>query len=175
MIKPPSLQREFTIIWSKDPALVPPPETPDENADEAALAAYKLALTDYERRLKVARETGEWAPMVREGHAPTAFHFMGLDREEGSWLYGESEYSSIHKRPLTRPEQFNLIVRIGIRGIDNFGDYSGRVVRNHLPNGGPLACSHDIINAIYAATDADCINEFAVELARRLHGAGPLS
>lgn len=98
MIRPPSIQKEYTLIYSDDPALDLP-----SDADEK------------ERVLKVARETGKWP--VREGEKATVFTFTPLDGVVQTYIYGE-----IGRRNLNHAEIAELIFRYALRRVDNFGN-----------------------------------------------------
>ena len=73
MIKPPSLVREYTWIWSQDPALDAPPKD-----------ASKKARADWDRRLKLARETGVYDGLMKPGEQPTTFSLKLIANE--TWL-----------------------------------------------------------------------------------------
>lgn len=60
MLRLPSLQKEFAFVYSGDDALVQPPE------DAAARA-------DYDHKLTVARETGDYSALLLEGRQPSQF------------------------------------------------------------------------------------------------------
>lgn len=145
MIKPASLVNDFTLIWSADPAL-------DLPADPVERA----------RMLKVARETGDWP--LREGQQPTAFQFHDLTREEIGWWRGECESSTIHGRPLSDVESSDLLLRLAIRGIDNFGKV--KIERKQAAKGIQLA-KPDFIEALHAAAPT-ALGEFADVLIERM-------
>ncbi len=96
MIKPPSVQNEYTLIYSGDPALVLP-------ADEV----------DRVRALDQARETGEWAPLL-SGEPPTVFHVRNLSGEDMEWWEGERNRSR-----LGGLESSALMLRMALTSIDN--------------------------------------------------------
>jgi len=73
VIKAPSLIREYTWIWSKDPALDAPPKS-----------ASKKVRDEWERRLKVAREMGAYDGVMRAGEKPTTFGLQVMPND--SWL-----------------------------------------------------------------------------------------
>jgi hypothetical protein len=62
VIKAPSLVRDYTWIWSKDPALDAPPDDAPEDAR-----------AEWARRLRVAQETGQWDGLIKAGQVPTKF------------------------------------------------------------------------------------------------------
>ena len=99
MIKPPSIQNEYTLIYSGDPALNLPE---DEAARDHALAQ--------------ARQTGDWRALVREGETPTLFHFGQITRTQRDWIVGEMQ-----RRQLSAPELDALIIRVALRRIVGLG------------------------------------------------------
>lgn len=153
MIKPPSLQADFTLIYSEDPALSLP-----EDADERA------------RVLKTASETGHW-PLI-DGEKPTLFHFHDLSRQEISWIYGEQGHSSVYGRPLSAPEFTDLIFRVAIRKVDNFGEH--KIARARTTAGIWLADAK-IVDVICRACGPGPIVEFASIVLKRAEGVRPLS
>lgn len=126
MIKPPSIQAEYTLIYSGDPAL---------NLPESDAAR--------DHALKVMRETGEWK--LVEGGQPTLFHLRPLTGTEFAWLQGEHA-----RRDLADVELAALALRLALVRIDNFGDV--KVKRTTNDDGITLA-SLDVINALYAVAD----------------------
>lgn len=67
MIRPPSLQRAYDEFYSGDPAFVHPPD--DATADQKA---------EWSHKIRVARETGDWSPIVKPGEMPTKFVMMPI-------------------------------------------------------------------------------------------------
>jgi hypothetical protein len=106
MIKAQSLIRESPFIWSRDPALTLP-------ADPA----------EAERVLKVARDTGDYRALVQGDEQPTVFHVRHLTRSQFAWWIGEREHSSIYGRPLSGAESDDLLVRLALRRVENFGKH----------------------------------------------------
>lgn len=156
MIKPASLVSEFSLIYSGDPALDLPAE-PEERA----------------RVLKLAQETGKW-PLV-EGQSPTVFHFKSITRTELGWLLGELQHSTqpAHdRRPLSPLEFDDLVFRLAIRSIDNFGTHSGKADRKRY-RGDIYLASTDLTDAIHAACGelgASILAEFSAHLIERAQG-----
>ena len=140
MIKAPSIQHEFTLVFSGDPALSLP-EDPDERA----------------RVLKVARETGNWAPLIIDGQQPTLFHFKDLTRSEFGWWDGERCHSARLGRPLGALEASDLVLRLALRTVDNFGKH--KVSRKQ--HGPVWLADSDIINALNEEAGSGPLVEFA--------------
>jgi hypothetical protein len=152
VIKAPSVQNEYSLIYSRDPAL----SLPDDEAERS-------------RVLKVARETGDWSSLVSDREQPTLFHFRNLSRTQLSWLFGEIGHSPTLNRPLSPFEANDLTVRLALRGVDNFGRHK---VEHTRYNGQQIA-KPEIIDAIHAEAGehgADIIDEFARLVAERASG-----
>lgn len=154
MIKAPSVQREYTLIWSGDPALSLP-----EDAQERS------------RVLADARLTGNWAPLIADGQQPTLFHFKDLTRAEFGWWDGERSNSARLGRPLGVLEASDLVLRLALRSVDNFGSH--KVTRKQF---GPVwLCELDIINAISDQAGSAPLVEFAeIVLERAANPIRPL-
>lgn len=126
MIKPPSIQNEYTLIYSGDPALSLP-----------------VAAVEREHAVKVARETGTWP--ISPGQAATEFHVRPLTGSHIEWLQGE--YT---RRDLTDLELTALSLRLALVKVVNFGDV---VVRHEVNEDGHRLATRDVINALYAVPD----------------------
>jgi hypothetical protein len=146
MIKAPSVQREYTFIWSGDPALSLPTDD-DERA----------------RVLKVSRDTGDWSPLVAAGKQPTLFTLAHLSRTEIGWWEGERSNSPRNGgRPLSSMEASDLLVRLALHSVENF---KGSVQRR---NAGPVSLADEsIINAIFEKFGAGALAELADAIVER--------
>jgi hypothetical protein len=81
MIKLPSLQRPYDFIYSGDPALKPPPAKPDNGATDEQIDAYRKEAAEYSATLTACRDTGNWAPLIRDGEVPLKFVLGHVNRE----------------------------------------------------------------------------------------------
>jgi hypothetical protein len=124
MIKAPSLQNDYAFIFSGDPALVLP-EDPEQR----------------KHALDVARETGNWQPLLGQGDPPTVFTLRPLKGSEYDWWAGECA-----RQRLVNAEAAALVVRLALVKVDNFGAHKVERVK---VDGISLA-KVDIIDAIYA-------------------------
>jgi hypothetical protein len=88
VIKPPSLVREYTWIWSGDPAL-DFPETPKDAKKPSK--EWK----DWERRLKQARELGVYDGVLKAGQVPTKFNLRVIPNDLWMALVGLVKSGSI--------------------------------------------------------------------------------
>jgi hypothetical protein len=95
MLRVGSLQHEYTVAFSGDPALALP-------EDE----------TEREHALTVARETGAWHLICHANTTPTLFRLRPLPHSAYEWLIGETV-----RRNLTMPETCTLAVRLALRGV----------------------------------------------------------
>lgn len=101
MIDTPSLQKPYDLIWSGDPALSLP-EVPKER----------------ETALRVARETGEWKPLLTNGLVPTLFKFRPIVGSARRYLMGEMKRGQLIDAEITA-----LAFRLGLVAIENWDDY----------------------------------------------------
>lgn len=97
MYRAPSLQFEYTVAFSGDPALNLPAD-PKER----------------EHALTVARETGAWNSICHSNMLPTLFRLRRLSHSDSEWMIGQSI-----RRQLSGPESVTLAVRLAWRGIEN--------------------------------------------------------
>lgn len=167
MIKPPSLQSTYTLVWSGDPAL-DLPEAPPDATDE------QRAKIDSERTrlLRIARQTGNWP--IRAGEQPTAFTFRNLSHNEFAWVQGES-----NRRQLGASEINNLFFLIAITGIANFGDikvHRSRVASVEGSKESIWLANGDVLDKLHVALAnvedgaAMLVNECVGEIVRRARG-----
>lgn len=155
MIKSPSLVNEFSLCFSGDPALSLP-------EDE----------TERERVLNEARLTGRWDSLVKGNDQPTVFQFKNLTRTEFNWIAGESTRRNLHALEIN-----DLVVRVALREVENFGKHKVRRVKvNDEP--AVWAATTDIIDAIHAeagkAGDAILLELGNHIYARAVQQLGPL-
>lgn len=153
MIKTPSLQSGFALVWSGDPAL----KLPEDAAER-------------ERALKQASETGNWAPLIAEGQQPSVFHFEALTRAELGWWDGERRHSAAFGRPLSPIETNDLLIRVALRRVDNFG----AIKVERVTIGGIGQADPRVIEAINAAAPT-ALAEFADAIIERSRNPRPLS
>lgn len=87
-VRKPSYQHEFDLFWSGDDAIVQLPK-----------GASKKRQEEHARKLRIARETGDWAPILVAGAQPTRFkcrpvagnHFRRLLDRNLAGAIGEGE------------------------------------------------------------------------------------
>lgn len=137
MIKAPTIQGDYSLVWSGDPALNLP--DPGEERD---------------RVLTIARETGRWTDLVVTGQAPTVFHFKRLPKSVFDWIIGEHQHSSIYGRPLSQVEGYSLFFRCALKSIENWGEH-GKFKPTSM--GGVTMAPESIVDAIGRVDPNDCM------------------
>lgn len=174
MLKAPSLQHRYTLVFSEDPALDLPvvPELAHDATQEQRDEAEKLE-KEREHKLKVARETGRWDDLCRPGMEPTLFTFEPITGTTLTWLQGEAR-----RRNLGNEEGIELAFRLSLRDVTNLGKFK---VDDVVEDGRRLATAATI-DALYAlgreAGDATLGRRLIIELgvvvyARAVAGLSP--
>lgn len=76
-IRTRSLQHEYDEFWTGDEAFQQPPKEPDVSREKnpPAWEAHDKALAEWQRRVRVARETGNWEALRIDG-APDPTRFV---------------------------------------------------------------------------------------------------
>jgi hypothetical protein len=103
IVIPQSLQGRFTWVWSQDPALARPPASAEDKARK-----------EFEQRLVIARETGRWQDVLRDGEQPTLFMVNPLP---GSLLRRVSDQVGAGKLGVS--QIWSVIVRLCLKGVAN--------------------------------------------------------
>lgn len=118
-LKPPSLQRDYTLVSWFDDALDLPviPDLPD-TAPAEDIAARNEIEKERHRLYDAACNTGDWQAIFKPGSQPTVFTFRQFPGAARQWLRGE-----IVRKNMIDPEIWTLAFRIALRGISNFGDW----------------------------------------------------
>ena len=127
MIKPPSLVREYTWIWSKDPALDSPPK-----------GAAKKVLIEWERRLKNARDMGVYDGVMKAGEKPTTFGLHVIPNDTWMVLVGLVESGAISRVEWPLWASRMALHTIGNTGLPEDADLTRRTDRD-FPRLGQLA------------------------------------
>lgn len=159
LASPPSLQREYSLCFSGDPAL-DIPEVPAEGA-----ADRDDVIKDREHKLKVARETGNWP--IKPGQTPTYFRFRQVGGSACRWWFGESQRQS-----LSTIEDIELMFRLALVSIDGLPG----VTMQHDKRGKFPLVSIGTMDEIYAsgAGPAAVYELGAIAAERALGGVPPL-
>lgn len=158
MINPPSLTREYTWIWGKDPAL-------DAPSDKAP----KKARDEWAERLRVARETCQYEGLIKPGQTPTRFtvrHIPGsqwralVDGFQGGRFGGAIAAA--------------LTVRLGLRSISNLSTEDGdvKVTHGEIESGLGEGAKQDVIDLLDRFSP-DIVTDLANYLTERQVAPGP--
>ncbi len=176
MIKSSATLGNYTLVFSGDPSLDLPTFTPCGSCSSTPCAdcAPKAdeVSKERERMLTLARETGNWEPIVKEGEVPTVFHFRPLTGTAYQWWAGQTS-----RNQLIGVESASLALRLGITDVKNFGKHEVKRFRN---DDGQELANTKIIDAIYAEAGATVGVDIVVELGtivvdRARAGISPLS
>lgn len=109
MIKPLSLQKKYTLIYSGDPALIPVPEKHDGQSDED----HAKLVEERARKLTVAQDTGDWSEMIQPGQHPTQFQMRQLTSSQFNWVHG-----TVRRLKLGELESSALLFRLALSQVD---------------------------------------------------------
>lgn len=114
MIKPPSLQNDYTLCSEYDDALDLPevPKLGDDASAEDRATAKKLS-DEREQKLKTARDHGSWDSLVKQGRTAVRFHFRQLGRSAIHWWLAEIERGN-----LSNVESSELLFRLALKSVD---------------------------------------------------------
>lgn len=157
MIKPPSVQNEYTLIYSGDPAL----NLPEDEAER-------------KRVLDQARETGNWEPLLG-GEPPTLFRIRPLFGDTLNWWDGERG-----RLQLGGLEAAALALRLTLRKVENLPGVKVELQKER----GQLMVKPETIAALYEACGDEAqlviqeLSAFVIERAaaalrpKQLRGSG---
>lgn len=158
MIKPPSLVREYTWIWSGDEALDTPPAT-----------APKKAKAEWQRRLDEARDTGRYDALLKPGGKPTLFSLCLIPADTWAALTGLVRSGAI------ADTEFPIWAgRLALRDITDTGLEDVDMTRRtdpHFPRLGQMAPA-EAVNQ-FASLAGPVFNEMAITIAERQVAPSP--
>lgn len=156
----PSLQGRFSLVYSGDPALQPRPEDLPEGAQSADVAERDEAQKKWDHDLTVARERGEWGPLVKPGDRPTTFLLelpRGAERRKLLDLFNVSWAAGHHVTAMC------VMFRGACREVTNLPGVDIRLVRE---DGIDLVDSETV--ARLDAIDPAIVNELGSVAYRRM-------
>lgn len=175
-MKLPSLTQETSWAWSGDPAL----DAPVRKTGEAK-KAWDARVTEWQRRLDVARQTGQWDGLLKPGATLTLFTvgyvpklvFTRFEDEHRNGVLGVAEAMA-------------TAVQLGLRSVSNLDDFDGKafkVEQRHHEKWGAIADAAvlDLLDAYYRhakqadSTVADPVYELGAFIISRQRGVPPLS
>lgn len=166
-IQPPRFSGTYDIISSYEPDLDRPeiPDRLDNESDEDYRRRVQEALLPFNRRLVVARETGDWSAVLKPGANPTKFRVRRIPGRR--W---EAFDTFIQAANLTDFGRASLLIRMAIVSIDQWvpgfviGSQVEHVDNLGRPTGiGPVA-SVDVIESFFAARPGEEAIDMIVDL-----------
>lgn len=146
MIKPPSLQNEYTFISADDPAITWPADD-DERA----------------RAVATARDTGVYP--VAEGQTPVTYRLRQIKGSTFDWFQGHCR-----REQLGELEAQALFLRLGLVEVDGLGKTSVGAPERMA---GHVIAPESIVDALYEKVGRTVVAEIATHLLGR--ATAPLS
>ena len=172
MLRPPSLSKSWDEYVSIDGAFVQAPTLADDANDEAK-AEFAKAAEDYAAKLKAARETGDWTPMLAPGRAlneATRFTMLQVDRNIWRELLDRSTL------PLDVPNRLGpamlraLMVRLALKSIAGL---DLKIERSIDDRWGYEMAQADTVSYL-DSIDPRVVGELGTRVIERMRGASPL-
>jgi hypothetical protein len=165
VIKPPSIQTDYTAFYSKDAAVIPAPDPLSEDATDEQKQAHDEQLKERTRLIQLARDTGDLSLIAQPGERITAFTMRPLTVEQFS------ELGAMHERGQTSIEIHALAFRFSVKSVSPLPDGVKLKTSEH-PTMGKLA-SLSFLNdmklpARMSAEIVSELGELAIERARDL-------
>lgn len=146
--RPPSNQQTYDAFWSGDPAFV------------------QGEGKEHERKLELARETGDWSPLLISGLVPTKFVLRQIPGEIKRRVLDQFNAGKIGGYELD-----SLLLRLAAVDVVGLGDFKlkftmsddwGRIATNDLPN-------------ILDECAPGCVAELALHIFHKMMGLSPKS
>jgi hypothetical protein len=125
-----SLQDQYTLCFSEDPAL-DLPEIQKINRDTASLdeaSAVDALIKERNRKLKLARDTGNWAAITKPGETRTEFKFRAIGGQTLTWWQGQ-----VTREDKTDAEASELMFRLALVDVDNLAKFEIKHDGAHKP------------------------------------------
>jgi hypothetical protein len=179
MLSLPSLQSEYTLCFSRDPALdLPDPIDIDrDKATEEEIAAADAIEKERNAKLKIARETGNWP--TKGGQQLTRFKFRQVHGHLMTWWSGQ-----LQRENLSMLEGFELMFRLALVSVENMGSFEIKHDPSKPDQGKPQLISLKTLNSLYsigqdtagsASLGRDLVMELGAAVAHRaIEGCPPL-
>lgn len=141
--RPPSNQRTYDAFWSKDPAFI------------------QGAGPDHERKIEIARETGDWSSLLIEGQTPTKFVLRQIPGEIKRRILDRFAAEKIGGYELD-----SLLLRLAVADVVNLGDFKLKLTVDD--EWGTLA-THDLPNLLDECAPG-CVAEIGLLVYQRMMG-----
>lgn len=146
--RPPSNQQTWDAIWSQDPALV------------------QGEGTEHRRKLELARETGDWSPLLIVGQVPTKFVLRQIPGEFRRRIIDRLNAGRIGGQELDA-----LLVRLAVVDVVALGGFNLKFTIDE--EWGRLA-TYELCNTLDDHAPG-CVGELAVQIFNRMMGVSPKS
>jgi hypothetical protein len=162
MIRPPSLQRPWDAFVTSDAAITPAPKRDAAASDEE----HKAALDQWVAKIRAARETGDWTPVVIAGQIPTKFVMGHIDRNVWRSIMDRAVLSPDSSRYIGQIALNALLFRLSVREIPEFKKF------DRLPDPGWdnwTMAPASLVNEL-DEIDPSIVGELGSEVLRKLHG-----
>jgi hypothetical protein len=166
MIRPPSNQRSFDLFVTCDPAIIKAPQRPADPDD-----SYKAALEEYIAKIKAARETGDWKPVVIDGQQPTKFTMGQVDRNIWRAVMDRAVLPGDSPRHIGQVSLNALLFRLSCRSIAGWDKFE----RHPDPGWDNWTMAPASLVSQLDEIDPSIVGELGFEVFRRLQGITPLA
>lgn len=172
MIRPPSAAKQYDEFCTVDPAFIQPPKKPADDASDADKAEHAAALESYRAKLKAARETGDWKPMLLDGQTPTKFVLGHVDRNIWRSIIDRATLPGDSPRHIGQTTLHSLLFRLALKSIVGFGDV--KVERNPDPQWDFWTMAQADIVTQLDEINPVIVGEIGERVFERLRGVSPL-
>lgn len=167
-LRPPSLFKSWDEFVSVDPVFVQAPKLDDEPTDEQKEEAEK-----YLAKLKAARDTGDWEPMLAPGRSlneATKFTLLQIDRNIWREVLDRSTLPLEVANRIGPSQLRALLVRLALKSALAL---DVKIERSVDPKWGYEMAQADIISYL-DSIDPRIVGELGTRIIERLRGVGPL-
>jgi hypothetical protein len=170
----PSLTKPWDEFVSIDPVFVQAPQPPDDDASPEVKAEHRKALAEYGAKLRSARDTGDWLPLVApDRRIDDATKFVLLQVDSNIWR----ELLDRATLPLDSAKRIGaatlraLLVRLAVKSIPGFPIAIERTLDEQW---GYVMAGAEVVDLL-DKHDARIVGELGTRIMERLRGVGPLS
>ncbi len=168
-LRPPSLQKTYDDFYSGDPAFEQAPVDPPENATPEDAKYIEDAQIEHGRRIRVARETGNWSSLLKTGGNPTKFVMRPVS---GSVFRALMDRLSAGKFGVLSLQQ--LLFRAAIVNVVNLDEGVDAKVETVTLEGIGTIATADIADRL-DSLDKGIVRELGDEAFRRARDVAPKS
>ena len=172
--RPPSVTKPWDAFVAVDPVFVQPPVEPSDDASAEQVDEYKKAIAEYIAKLKAARETGDWTPMLVPGRSlaeATKFTLLPVDANIWRELLDRATLPADSLRRIGSVSMNAVLFRLAVKAISGL---ETRIEREHDPAWGYVMAQSEIVD-ILDKEDPRIVGDLGNRIMERLRGVGPLS